>query len=109
MPSGYDQAQKRRLQPWIFNIIGVDMPLYMMYANQRLLSRIGDGFCLCHPHKQGPHKARPISDSNCVHIRQPHLRCRQSLFNYLIDFLDMLSGCKLWHYPAIKRMQRNLG
>ena len=48
MSAGYDQADKRRLQIRVFNIVCRDMTFNMMHAHKWFFRRKGNGFRLSH-------------------------------------------------------------
>ena len=48
MSAGYDQADKRRLQIRVFNIVCRDMTFNMMHTHKWFFRRKGNGFRLSH-------------------------------------------------------------
>ena len=107
--AGYHQTHKGRFQIRIFDIIGGNVAFDMVYAHQRQLFRIADGFRLGHAHQQRAHQPRAIGDADGVQIVQSHICRSQCFFNDLIDALDMLPGRDFRNHAAIEGMQINLG
>ncbi len=93
----------------MFNKISCNMSLNVMDAYQRLSCRIGNRFCLRHPHQEGAYKPRPIGYANGIYILQSHSGFQQRRFYDLVDLLNMLSGCNLRNNTAIQRMEIYLG
>ena len=84
------------------------MSLYMVHRNQRKLSRITNGLCLCYAHQKGTYKSRAIGYPNGIKIIPGYLCFLHRLCNYLIYFLNMLSGCNFRHHASIQGMEINL-
>ena len=63
MSSGNHQAQKRRFQIRMFNIIRWNMPFYVVHTYKRNVFCKTDGFCLSHPYKQRAYKTRSVCDA----------------------------------------------
>ena len=85
------------------------MSFNMMYAHQRQLFCIADGFRLSHAHQQRAHQPRTIGDAYGVQIVQSHICCSQGFLNDLIDALNVLAGRDFRNYTAVESMQINLG
>ena len=109
MAAGDHQTDKGRLQIRIFDIIGGNVALDMVYAHQRQLFRVADGLGLRHAHQKGPHQARPVGDADGVQIIQRHARRIQGFLDHLVDFFDVLAGGDLRHHAAIELVQLDLG
>ena len=107
--SRHHQAQKRRFQILIFNVICADMAFNMMDADQRKPCGKADGLCCGNSYQKRPHQPRAIGNGNGRQIRKLHSRIFQCLFYYLIDLFNMLPGCNFRHHTAVLRMQCDLG
>ena len=84
------------------------MPLDVMDSNQWLLRRIGDCLRLCNAYKERAHQARPIGNAYSVDfVKRDLCFCQRSL-DYLINLLNMLSGCDFRDNAPIERVERNL-
>ena len=108
MTSGYYKAEERRLQIRVFNIIRADMAFNVMYADQRLVRRKRNGLRRRNSHKKRSHQPGAIGDGHRSDFGQGYPRVGKGLFNHLIDFFNMLSGCDLRHHPSIDGVKVDL-
>ena len=109
MSAGYDQADKRRLQIRVFNIVCRDMTFNMMHTHKWFFRRKGNGFRLSHANKQRTDQPWSVGHADCIDVIQSHLCIFQRLGYYLVDLLNVFSGCDLRHYAAKLGMQCDLG
>ena len=108
MTSGYYKAEERRLQIRVFNIIRADMAFDVVYADQRLVRRKRNGLRRGNSHQKRSHQPGPIGDGHRRDFGQRHPCVGKGLFNHLIDFFNMLSGCDLRHHPSIDGVKVDL-
>ena len=102
------QGHKWRLQILMADKIGKDMPLQMIYPNQRHIQSKGQSLGSRYSHQQGAYQARAIGNSYLVNISKLHASLGQSLINYRHNINNMLAGGNLRHDAPKFLMYRNL-
>ena len=79
MAAGYDEAQKRRFQFWIGDVICRDMGSQMVYRDEGKSRRKGEPFGKVHAYQQGADQARRIGNGDSVYPGEGNLRLIECL------------------------------
>ena len=103
------EAEIRRLQLLMFNIIGSYMPLDVMYTYQRLFCGIGYSLCLCHSYQKSTHKSGTVSHTYGIYVIQCLIGILKCGFYHLIYLFNMLSRSYLWYHATVQSVQVYLG
>ena len=98
------QAEKWRLQLWVGQIVGCNVPAQVMYRHQRLARAVSQALGKVDPHQHGPNKAGGKGDGHRVHIRNGHVGILQSLLHRCADVFRMAAAGNFWHNTAVKRL-----
>ena len=91
MSARYDQAQKRRFQVRMLNIVGGNVSLDVMNAYKGKLLCICNCLGLCYAYKKGTYKSGTVGNTDCIQIIQGDTRLFQCLLDHLVYFLNMLA------------------
>ena len=85
------------------------MAFDMMDSHQRFAGSEGDSLCRRNSHQKSSHQARTIGDRHGCRLLQGNSCVGKSLFDYLVDFFNMLSGCYFRDHAAVEGVQVDLG
>ena len=85
------------------------MTFYVMDADERKLFGKSDCLGLGNSHKKRSHKAGTVGYRNRRQIGKSTLCLRKSCLYYGIDLFDVLTGCDLRNYTALKCVKVDLG
>ena len=108
MSPRYHQGHKWWFQILMADKIGKDMPLQMIYPNQRHIQCKGQSLGSRYSYQQSTYQARAISNSYLVNISKLHASLGQSLINDRHNINNMLAGGNLRHNTTKFLMYRNL-
>ena len=108
MPSGDDEAKKRRLQIGIRQIIGRDMPPDMVNRNERHAEAVRRRFREIHTHQHRADQPRRIRHGNRVDLLPRYGRAGKRLVCQRVNCFNMLARGQLRHNTAVKPVQCDL-
>ena len=109
VPAGYDEADERRLELRIRQIVGGDVRGDVVHAHER--QPLGKRVCLGErqPDQQRADEPRPVRDRNAVKpLAIGHARVGQGAVDDMADHLDMAARGDLRHDAAEALVQRDL-
>ena len=108
VPAGDDEAQKRRLQVRVGQIVGRDMALDVVDRNERHIERQCSRLGKIHADEQRADKAGRIGHGDGVQLAARQAGVLQRLLGKTVDGLNMLARGDLRHNAAVFTVQRNL-
>ena len=108
MPSGDDEAKKRRLQIGIRQIIGRDMPPDMVNRNERHAEAVRRRLREIHTHQHRADQPRRIGHGDSVDLLPRYGRAGKRLVCQRVNCFNMLTRGQLRHNAAVKPVQRDL-
>ena len=108
MPSGDDEAKKRRLQIGIRQIIGRDMPPDMVNRNERHAEAVRRRLRKIYAHQHRTDQPRRIGHSDGVDLLPRHGGARERLICQRVNCLNMFARGQLRHNAAVKPVQCDL-
>ena len=109
MAAGYDEAQKRRFQFWIGDVICRDVGSQMVYRDKGKSRRKGEPFGKVHAYQQGADQAGRICNGDGIYPGEGNPRLVERLPCYADNRFRMAARRNLRHDPAVKLMFLHLG
>ena len=108
MAAGGHQADKRRLQVPVRDVVRADVALDVVDRDERLARRVRQRLRRGDADEQRAHQARAVGYGDGVHVRKGHVCLFEALVHDRVHALHMLAGGDLRHHAAVHRVQRNL-
>jgi hypothetical protein len=109
MPSGNDQAQKRRFYRRFHKSEGEKVGGQVVYAHKGHPKGEGHARGIGSPHKKGTDQPRAIRDPHKLHLFPANPRRFQSLLGQGRKLAEMIATCRLRHHSTIAGMEVRLG
>ena len=109
MSAGDHQAQKRRLQIGIGQVVGRNVAPDVVHRDQGLVHGEGSGFREVHAHQHGANQPRGIGHGHGINVVPGQARVDERLVSQAVNGLDVLPGGNLRHHTAIEPVQVHLG
>ena len=109
VPAAGDQAEKRRFQILVGQIVGGDMPAQVMHRHQRLVCRIGQPLGKVDADEHRADQPRRKGHGHSVHIGNGHIGVGQRLVNGGADIFRMAAAGNLRHNAAVECLLLDAG
>ena len=109
MAPRHHQAQKRRLQIGIGQVVGGDVPPQMVHGDQGQPGGKGQPFGKVHPHQKGPDQPWGVGDGNAIDLGEGLAPLLQGLFHHAHNGLTVAAGGDLRHHTAVDLVLLHLG
>jgi hypothetical protein len=87
---------------------GVDVPLEVVYRNERFTQTGGERFAVGNPDQQSADQTWPLGHSDRVEIGQAHAGLLQSLAHYRHDLAQVFARGQFGHHAAELAMNIDL-
>ena len=108
MPAGDDEAQKRRFQIRVRQIVGRDMPADMVHRDERHAEAVGRGLGKVDADEHRADQPRRVGDGDGVDVLPGQVRLVKRRIRQGVDGLDVLARGKLGHDAAVEPVQGDL-
>ena len=101
VPAAGHQAEKRRMQTLVGQIVGGDMPAQVVHRHQRLACRVGQAFGKVDAHQHGTDQAGRKGYGHGIHVFHGHVGISQGFVHGSTDILGMAAAGDLRHNAAV--------
>ena len=104
MAAAGHQTEEWRLQLWVGQIVGCNVPAQVMYRHQRLARAVSQALGKIHAHQHCTDEARRKGDGHSIHIVDGLACIQQGFFDRSADKFAVAAAGDLRHNAAVKRL-----
>ena len=109
VPAAGHQAEERRFQFRVGQIIGGNVPPQMVHRHQRLAAGVGQPLGKVDPHQHRADQPRRKGHGHRVHVGHGHVGVGQGFLHRGADIFDVAAAGDLRHHAAVQRLLLDAG